>query len=195
MGGRINLSGPDGGAMSNSISKTETEAANGPPPLELDEQGEIGVGSLANLLQWFLDYDPRVAVIRHPRVEEIFQWKQAESQRENESVYLFNRAEDRLAIGIMQALAEHDSEPLLHQWIGQLLAALEDSSKTNEELSEAYRLDTKEGSAVAEAGKIPTASGRKIFLSSCWLETLCTAEIRVLGWVYQELYGRPYAPR
>jgi hypothetical protein len=170
------------------------ESTNAPPPLERDEQGEINVGSLANLLQWFLDYDPRVAVIRHPHVEEIFQWKQEESRRESESVYLFKRAEDRLAIGIMQALAEHDTEAELHQWIGQLLAALEDASKTNEEINEAYKLNTKENSAVSEARKIPTANGRTIFLTTCWLETLCTAEVRVLGWVYQELYGRPFHP-
>jgi hypothetical protein len=181
--------------MSNSKSGTAAESVNAPPPLERDEQGEINVGSLANLLQWFLDYDPRVAVIRHPHVEEIFQWKQEESRRENESVYLFNRAEDRLAIGIMQALAEYDSETGLHDWISQLLAALDDASKTNEEISEAYKLNTKDNSAVSEAEKIPTAKGRAIFLTTCWLETLCTAELRVLGWVYQELYGRPYAPK
>jgi hypothetical protein len=180
--------------MSNSKSEIETAKTNAPPPLERDEQGEINVGSLANLLQWFLDYDGRVAVIRHPQVEEIFQWKQEESKRESEAVYLFNRAEDRLAIGIMQALAEHDTEAGLHEWIGQLLAALEDASKTNEEISEAYKLNTKEHSAVSEAAKIPTATGRAVFLTTCWLETLCTAEVRVLGWVYQELYGRPFHP-
>lgn len=180
--------------MSTSKPDKEAEGLNAPPPLERDAGGEPSVGSLANLLQWFLDYDPRVAVVRHPRVEEIFQWKQEQSRRESESVYLFNRAEDRLAIGIMQALAEHDTERALYEWIGQLLAALEDASRTNEEMSEAYRLDTKERSAVEEAGKIPTAQGRAIFLTTCWLETLCTAEVRVLGWVYQELYGRPFHP-
>jgi hypothetical protein len=49
-------------------------------------------------------------------------------------------------------------------------------------------------SAVREAAKIPTTNGRAIFLTTCWLDTLCTAEIRVLGWVYQELYGRPFHP-
>lgn len=175
-------------------SREVTESTNAPPPLERDAAGEINVGSLANLLQWFLDYDPRVAVIRHPRVEEIFQWKQGESQRQDESVYLFNRAEDRLAIGIMQALAQHDTESSLHEWIGQLLAALEDASKTNEEMSQAYRLDTKENSALSEAQKIPAAQERLVFLTTCWLETLCTAEVRVLGWIYQELYGRPFHP-
>ncbi|HEV7860604.1 MAG TPA: hypothetical protein VGO91_18440 [Pyrinomonadaceae bacterium] len=180
--------------MSNSKSGTGTKSLNAPPPLERDEQGEINVGSLANVLQWFLDYDQRVAAIRHPRVEEIFQWKQEESRRESESVYLFNKAEDRLAVGIMQALAEHDTEAGLHQWIGQLLAALEDAAKTHGEISADYGLDMEGTSAVREASKIPTANGRAIFLTTCWLDTLCTAEVRVLGWVYQELYGRPFHP-
>ena len=180
--------------MSNSKSAMGTESLNTPPPLARDEQGEINVGSLANVLQWFLDYDQRVAAIRHPRVEEIFQWKQEESRRESESVYLFNNAEDRLAVGIMQALAEHDTESQLHQWIGQLLAALEDASKTHGDISAAYNLDMEGTSAVRESAKIPNASGRAIFLTTCWLDTLCTAEIRVLGWVYQELYGRPFHP-
>jgi hypothetical protein len=180
--------------MSNSKSGTGTESLNAPPPLERDEQGEINVGSLGNLLQWFLDYDPRVAAIRHPRVEEIFQWKQEESRRESESVYLFNNAEDRLALGIMQALAEHDTEAGLHEWISQLLAALEDASKTHGEIGAAYDLDLEGTSAVSEAAKIPNANGRAIFLTTCWLDTLCTAEVRVLGWVYQELYGRPFHP-
>ena len=46
-----------------------------------------------------------------------------------------------------------------------------------------------------EAEKIPTERGRKVYLTCCWLEVLCTAEIRILGWIYQELYNRPYAPR
>lgn len=165
-----------------------------PPPLKRDEQGDLNVGALANVLQWFLAYDPRVAVVRHPRVEEIFQWKQEESRRENENVYLFNSAEDRFAIGVMQALAEHESEAALHEWVSQLLGALDDATKTNEQIAEAYNLNTREESALKEAEKIPTRNGRKTFLASCWLETLCTAEIRVLGWVYQELYGRPFSP-
>jgi len=32
------------------------------------------------------------------------------------------------------------------------------------------------------------------FLINCWIESLCTAEIRVLGWLYQEFYRRPFRP-
>ncbi|HEX8097539.1 MAG TPA: hypothetical protein VF507_05860 [Pyrinomonadaceae bacterium] len=178
--------------MSNSVE--EADEQNRPPRLARDEDGDLRVGDLASVIQWFLDYDPRVAVIKHPRVEEVFRWKQEESQRANESVYLFNRAEDRLAVGIMQALAEYDTEAELHDWIGQLLGALDEAKRSNEQAAEAYKLNTAEFSAVDEAAKIPTRQGRTDFLVSCWIETLCTAEVRILGWVYHELYGRPFHP-
>ena len=61
---------------------------------------------------------------------------------------------------------------------------------------ESYHLDLGSGgSVVAEAEKIPSARGRKEFLLNCWIETLCTAEARVLGWLYREFYGHPYAPQ
>ncbi len=167
----------------------------GPPSLKHDESGRLDTGSLADLIQWFIDYDQRVAVIRHPRVEEVFQWKQGESQRAGEDVFNFNRAEDRLAIGIFQALAENPTERELHGWIGQLLNALDEASKMNEEMAGAYNLDLGEAASVLqEAEKIPTSRGRKAFLTSCWIETLCTAEVRVLGWIYSELYGRSFRP-
>jgi hypothetical protein len=173
-----------------------SEATNAPAPPALQHDGptEINTSSLADVIQWFLDYDQRAAVIRHPKVEELFQWKQEQASRENESVYRFDHAEDRLAIGIMQALAEHNEERALHAWISQLLNALDDATKTNEEIASAYKLNAEAASTVEEAGKIPTASGRKIYLTCCWLETLCTAELRIMGWIYQELYGKPFQP-
>ena len=75
------------------------------PPLLRDAQGRIDVDSVPDVIQWFLDYDTRVAIIKHPRVEEVFQWKQEQSRQSNEEIFVFNRAEDRLAIGIIQALA------------------------------------------------------------------------------------------
>ena len=172
-----------------------TTAGGQPPPLARDELGRIEPASLADLIEWFLNNDPRVNMIRHPKVEEVFQWKQAESRRAGEEVYEFTNAEERLAIGIMQAIVENEGEAALHGWISQLLNALDDATKTNEEVSHAYRLDTGgEASTVGEAAKIPTERGRAVFLTCCWLEALCTAEVRVLGWVYQQLYGRPFQP-
>ena len=110
-------------------------------------------------------------------------------------MFAFNRAEDRLAIGIIQALAENATESELHSWISRLLNALDSASKANEAVSTAYQLDLQAGgSVVGEANKIPSTRGREEFLINCWLETLCTAEARVLGWLYKELYGRPFAP-
>src|SRR5215813_13528165 len=165
------------------------------PTLRRDSSGRVDVDSVPDVIEWFLNYDQRVAIIRHPSVEEVFQWKQEQSRAAHEQVFLFNRAEDRLAIGIIQALADNPTESDLHAWICQLLNALDSSSKANETTAETYKLELQGGGSIlAEADKIPFARGRKEFLLNCWIETLCTAEARVLGWLYQELYGRPFAP-
>ena len=165
------------------------------PRLLRDCKGRIDVDSVPDVIQWFLDYDQRVAIIKHPRVEELFHWKQAQSRADGERVFNFNRAEDRLAIGIIQALSENTTERALHGWISQLLEALNTASQANESTAEAYRLDLKSApSVVKEADKIPAQRGRRDFLVNCWVETLCTAEARVLGWLYKEFYGRPFEP-
>jgi hypothetical protein len=177
------------------MANTESNSRNS-PVLRRDESGRLDLNSVGDCIQWFLDYDQRVAAIRHPKVEELFQWKQEQSRSEGENVFDFNRAEDRLAIGIMQALAVNANEPALHDWISQLLNALDDAAKANEEIAAAYKLEMGEAaSTVREAARIPTARGRTDYLTSCWLEVLCTAEVRVLGWFYQELYGRPFSPQ
>jgi hypothetical protein len=167
---------------------------NSPPPLR-NSAGRIDVDSVPDVIDWFLTYDQRVAIIKHPSVEEVFQWKQQNDEPDS-GVFKFNRAEDRLAIGIIQALADHSNEPALHDWISQLLGALDTAAKANETAAENYKLDLKSGgSIVKEAEKIPFQRGRNDFLLNCWIETLCTAEARVLGWLYKEFYGRPYSPR
>jgi len=165
------------------------------PPLQRHADGQVDVDSVPDVIEWFLDYDQRVAIIRHPSVEEVFQWKQKVSQSQGEEVFIFKKAEDRLAIGIIQALADNSTEPQLHAWIGQLLGALDAASKANESTAEAYKLDLRSSeSIIDQAEKIPFQRGRTEFLLNCWIETLCTAEARVLGWLYKEFYGRPYAP-
>jgi hypothetical protein len=170
------------------------ETPSNSPPLRRDASGRIDVDSVPDVIQWFLDYDERVAIIKHPWVEEVFQWKQGQTRDAGEKVFIFNRAEDRLAIGIIQALADNSTEYDLHSWIGQLLNALETASKANESVAESYHLDLRAGSIVKEAGKIPSEQGRLEFLINCWVESLCTAEARVLGWLYREFYSRPYVP-
>lgn len=165
------------------------------PPLQRDASGHIDVDSVPDVIEWFLNYDQRVSIVRHPSVEEVFQWKQQHAKSEGEEIFQFSRAEDRLAIGIIQALADNSTERELHAWIGQLLGALDAASKGNEATADAYKLDLQSGgSIVKEAEKIPFQRGRTEFLLNCWIETLCTAEARVLGWLYKEFYGKPYAP-
>jgi predicted enzyme related to lactoylglutathione lyase len=184
----------DTSAFSQSVSDSE-EAPLNLPPLQRDAHGKVDLDSVPDVIQWFLDFDNRVAIIKHPNVEQVFQWKQEQSRNAGEQVFAFNRAEDRLAIGIIQALAENSTERALHSWISQLLNALDAASKANEAAAEAYKLDLAGGgSVVKEAEKIPSARGRRDFLINCWIETLCTAEARVLGWLYKELYGRAFAP-
>ena len=165
------------------------------PPLQRDTAGNVDVDSVPEVIDWFLNNDQRVAVIKHPTVEEVFQWKQQQSQLQGEKVFIFNRAEDRLAIGIIQALADNSSERELHAWISQLLTALDVAAKANESTAEAYQLDLRsDGSILKQSEKIPFQRGREEFLLNCWIETLCTAEARVLGWLYKEFYRKPYAP-
>jgi predicted enzyme related to lactoylglutathione lyase len=184
----------------NSTNDSETTHNNGdaslqPPPLLRDASGNIDLDSVPDVIQWFMDYDQRVAIIKHPNVEEVFHWKQQQSRDAGEDIFAFNHAEDRLAIGIIQALAENTTERELHSWISQLLNALDVAAKSNESAAGAYKLDLGSGgSIVKEADKIPSARGRTEFLINCWLETLCTAEARVLGWLYKEFDGRPFAP-
>lgn len=172
-----------------------TEQQNYPPKLRKTADGGIDINSLADLLEWFLNYDERVGLVRHPNVEELFQWKQADDAEQGIEPYPFENAEARFAIGAFQAIAENDSQAELNAWITDILEALGESKKTNEEISVSYDLQTKNGeSHITEAEKIPSKIEKRLYLSSCWLEALCTAEARFLGWVYQEVYGTPFQP-
>src|SRR5215207_7846943 len=183
--------------MPDSNSKGAGVAQQGGPPFaRRDAGGRIEPASLAEVIQWFLDYDERVAVVRFPAVEALFQWRQQQELKGlGDEAVAFRQAEDRLAVGVMQALVEHETEAALHGWIKQLLSALDDARQTNESIAEAYGLQpSEESSAVHEAGKVPSRRERDLYLNCCWLETLCTAEARVLGWAYRVLYGRAFHP-
>lgn len=175
-----------------------TEAAqqeNQPPKLKRSQSGQIEPNSIADLIEWFLLYDERTARMRHVMVEELFQWKQKEDEANGAVTYPFENAEARFAIGVFQALQENDSEPLLGLWMNDVLAALHESRETKRELTESNNLDSNsELSPLQKAGLLTTNVERRLYLSSCWLEALCTAEARILGWIYQELYGRPFKP-
>lgn len=165
-----------------------------PPKLRPAPDGSIDNASLADLIEWFLMYDERAARIRHPDTEELFQWKQKDDEANGVGTYPFENAEARFAIGTVQALATNDSEPLLKLWIADVLAALHESSETKTELTAAYNLDQEmDASSLKKSERLASNAERRLYLTSCWLETLCTAEARVLGWIYQEIYGRPFA--
>ncbi len=167
---------------------------NEPPKLRFKNGGEPETSSLADLLEWFLMYDERTARMRHPNTEELFQWKQMDDVEQGISIFPFENAEARFAVGSFQALAENNSEPLLKLWISDLLEALQESHKTKTEIAESYDLDNDlDASSLAKAEKLTTKVEKRLYLTSCWLEALCTAEARFLGWVYQEMYGKPFA--
>ncbi len=171
----------------------QTQEQNEPPKLRTDENGEIDNNSLADLLEFFLNFDQRVALVRLPQVEELFQWKQTEDTANSIATYPFENAEARFAIGTFQAVAENASEEKLRRWITDILQALGDAKQTNEDIAKSYNLEQGQ-SHIEQANKIPSKMEQKIYLTSCWIESLCTAEVRFLGWVYQELYGKPFEP-
>jgi hypothetical protein len=169
------------------------QPGNYPPALRKTTEGDIDLNSLADLLEWFLNYDQRVAIVRNPQVEELYQWKQHDDAAHDIEIYPFENAEARFAIGAFQALAENPTEEKLARWITDVLQALGDAKQTNEDISAEYQLDQSK-SHLEEAQKIETNTERRLYLTACWLEALCTAEVRFLGWVYQELYGKPFQP-
>jgi hypothetical protein len=168
---------------------------NLPPKLRRGPDGAIDPASIADVIEWFLNYDERTTRMRHPHTNELFLWKQADDDANGVGTYPFENAEARFAIGTFQALQENNSEPLLNLWLNDVTAALHEARNTKAEIVEANKIDeTSLDSAIVKAEKLTTNVEKRLYLSSCWLEALCTAEARVLGWIYQELYGKPFAP-
>ncbi len=170
-----------------------TEQTNFPPKLQKTADGSIDTHSLADLLEWFLNYDSRVALVRNPQVEELFQWKQQDDKVNGIEIYPFENAEARFAVGIFQALGANDSESALQIWLTEVVEALGEAKQTNEAIAASYKLEQGK-SHVEEARKISSNIEKRLYLSCCWLESLCTAEARVLGWIYQEIYGKQFQP-
>lgn len=175
---------------------TDAAAQNSQPPKPaIDTQGKLDMSSIADVIEWFLNFDERTARMRHPQVQELFQWKQADDEENGVATYPFENAEARFAVGVVQALQENDREPLLKLWISDVLSALQEAKQTKSELSANYKLDAKPmDSALTKAEGLTTNSERRMYLTSCWFDALFTAEARVLGWIYQELYGKTFQP-
>lgn len=170
-----------------------TEQTNFPPPLKKSADGSIDTNSLADLLEWFLNFDSRVALIRNPQVEELFQWKQQDDKVNGVEIYPFDNAEARFAVGVFQALGANDSENALQIWLTEVVEALGEAKQTNEQIAASNKIEQGK-SHVEEAQKISSNTEKRLYLSCCWLESLCTAEARFLGYVYQQLYGKQFQP-
>src|SRR5688500_7458847 len=93
----------------------------GPPKRRRNDAGGIENNSLADLVEWFLNFDERTARMRHPYTEELFQWKQHDDVDHGVGIYPFENAEARFAVGVFQALQENNSEPLLGLWLSDVL--------------------------------------------------------------------------
>src|ERR1043165_4481929 len=106
-----------------------------PPKLRSNPHGSVEDSSLADLVEWFLNFDERTARMRHPHTDELFQWKQQDDKVNGIGTYPFENAEARFAIGVFQALAENESEPLLKLWVSDVLAALHESRETKQEIT------------------------------------------------------------
>ncbi len=166
-----------------------------PPKMGRQEDGTLNGSLLADLIEWFLNYDERTARMRHPHTNELFQWKQADDEENSVGTYPFENAEARFAIGTFQAVQQNDSEPLLNLWLNDITAALHEARNTKAEIAEVNKIDEASlDSALVKAERLTTNVEKRLYLTSCWLETLLTAEARVLGWIYQDLYGRPFSP-
>ena len=166
-----------------------------PPKLQKTANGDININSLADVLEWFLNFDSRVAIMRLSHVQELFEWKQADDAAHEIEVYPFENAEARFAVGVFSAIAENDSEAKLALWMTDVLQALGESKQTVEDFANQYKLEIKQGASfVAESQKLPSKIERRVFLTGAWIESLSTAEVRFLGWIYQELYGKQFQP-
>src|SRR5580765_7777241 len=149
------------------MAKAETQQDQ-PPKIRRSENGEADINSLADLLEWFLMYDERTARIRHANTEELFKWKQKDDSEQGITIYPFENAEARFAIGAFQALNENNSEPLLKLWISDLLEAIQDSHKTKTEITESYGLDDDiEAFSIKKAEKLTTNAEKRLYLTSC----------------------------
>ena len=167
---------------------------NSPPALIKTADNDLEMNSLAATVEWFLNFDERVAAMRHPDVDAIYQWRQQDANSNGEEMLPFPRAEDRFAIGIFEALAENRDEASLKNWMSDILTALQESKEFAAQIAADYKFSPEANKTpVEEANLLPTNDEKRMYLTARWLELLCTAELRVFGWVYQELYGKPFA--
>lgn len=174
---------------------TEAVQQSEPPKLRRTPDGKLDNISVADVIEFFLNNDPRVNSIRHPHVQELYDWKQQDDKVNGIMPAPFETAEERFAIGIVLTLEHNDVQPLLQMQITEVLETLGQAKENTQQIEHSYKLESSQGkSVVEEANKIPSNTEKRLYLNSSWFEALCTSEARVLGWMYQEMYGVPFEP-
>jgi hypothetical protein len=156
--------------MSQATTGNGKEPAPDSPPLRRDAHGRVDVDSVPDVIQWFLDYDHRVGIVKHPRVEEVFQWKQVRQSQRRRRGFQFRRAEDRLAIGIIQALAENSNERALHGWISHSLPRSTLLPRRTKQPPRPFDSISRARSPLsAKPTKIHNTTWPQDFLINCWV--------------------------
>src|SRR5438105_15613037 len=108
-----------------------------PPQLGKGPDGKLDINSVADIIEWFLEYDEKTSRIRHPNTNELFFWKQKDDDQNGIGTYPFENSEARFALGTIQAVTTNDSEPLLKLWISDVLEALNHAREIKQELTQA----------------------------------------------------------
>ena len=164
------------------------------PPLLRDPSGHVDVDSVPDVIQWFLDYDSRVAIIKHPRLKRSFNGSRNKADRTTKKYSCLAGLRIVWQLGLSRLWARTPRNAAFTPGLGSCSMRSTRPQRLTKPFLRPMAWTSQLTSIVTEATKIPTQRGRNDFLVNCWVETLCTAEARVLGWLYKEFYGRPYSP-
>ena len=139
------------------IMSKATKQQDQPPKLRKTADGDIDINSLADLLEWFLNYDARVALVRHPHVEEFFN---GSSRAMRQTVWRFTRLKmpkpDLPSVFFRRSVKTILKTELNH-WISEVLQTFGEVKQTNEDIAAAYNLE-QDQSHIEQAEKIPIKS-------------------------------------
>ena len=119
--------------------------------------------------------------MRLPYTDELFQWKQADDEANGIGTYPFENAEARFAIGVFRRGDEQFRAAAADVDLGctgsfERIARDPDGNRPFvQDGRDLGKLGARKGRKANQPG------GKRLYLTSCWLETLCTAEARVLG--------------
>jgi len=178
--------------MSNSAPQNDQ-----PPKLRLTAEGSADIGSLADVLEWFLNFDETHRPHEATRPSKRFSNGNSRTTRSTASRSTRSRTpRPALPSARFQALAENDTEPKLNRLDHRYpQRPRRRPDVAHRDLGILRPRRRPELYAVAKADKLTTAIEKRIYLTSSWIEALCTAEARYLGWSIRKLYGKPFHPK